>query len=389
MHHDRPEKGRSLRHRHIRDCTPTARSAGGSGRHCDVRFRCPATTLATHLGRLEDVARNALGPDGGSVTLRAADGTVTGRASDGETTTETWFATADSVDGQVSISPEPVTKLLGLLGDATVTCTVEQQSWIVECGSRYDFAITDSTVNEPRDVNGISFTVNGELLATAVTAVRSAAAKANPVAQLSVVDGVGRLVTTDSFRLNAASFPVEADDFSVLLPIAALTRAARHRLGRVVVEDSKRIVAFSGDDMVLHVRTSVNPFPPVASVVAAAPDIVGTLDVDATRNAFAKLASVSANKPLRLVFADDRCTVTARSEVGGGVETLDMVDGRQPLDVEVLGPNIDAALDAHQTGGVRKVTVRSKGGSRDPLVIRAGSTANFELLTIVMPVYTT
>jgi DNA polymerase III sliding clamp (beta) subunit (PCNA family) len=295
-----------------------------------VKFSTTAAALRDAL----TTARHAVSSSASTVAqtgvlLQVKSGQLAVIGTDGEMSITALVPVSASKDGQVLLPPRPVGGYLATLpADCPITVTAGAVDVAVAAGdgSPYRFRPIEATFSQPLQLRATPVEARLERLGAALAAVRAAVPRENPgVKVISGPDGLF-LYATDRYRVAKAHLPEAGfGDFSGVVPLSVLDRAARSGVTHVAVDGRGRAVKFSGDRVVITSRLIATQFPAVESVLENVPDAWTLVPVGALLEKLTPLASIAADDPLLCTLFQDRLTLSVRNaDTGSGDEHVEL-----------------------------------------------------------------
>jgi DNA polymerase III sliding clamp (beta) subunit (PCNA family) len=353
-----------------------------------MRFSLSASLLRDALNRARQVipAVPSLVAYSG-VLLRVGTGRLEVTASDGDSTITLSADVTDAEDGQVLLPPKPVLGFLASV-DGSTLLTVEK----IESGdlrisgdgfNPYVFRPLSASFPLPA-TPGAGVTPSGlATLGPALQAVRAAASRDPLVVQ--VVSDEDQLVlhTTDGFRLARAVLPGAGfGTFTGVLALPVLERVARFGPDEVVLDTKARQISFKGAGVLLTSRMLGTPFPPVESVLNAAPPQVTSFEPAPLVRALSRISAVAEQGAISLELTGSEMHLRASAaEVGEGHEMVPLL---APVPAAFsLQIRAHFLADAVSSLGDGPIGV-AYSGTLQPLFLTASSP--FSITQVVMPV---
>jgi len=309
--------------------------------------------------------------------------------SDGETTVSANGKVTSAEAGTVLVLPKPLATYLGTLGADTVlhvmTSEPGDELLVGPAGSSpYRFRTLASTFPQTPYPQGETREVDFSGLAAAVTSVRGACSRENPVLQV-LSDGEDLILhSTDNYRLARASVAGGGfGTFSGVLGLQLLERVAKMDVRAVTVDAGHRLIGFSSPQARIVTRVLAVPFPAVDAVLSARPKTHTSLPAAALLEACGRLASVSDTAPVECIIDSSGLRLEVNNaDLGAGRETVTLVEDpdRQPIEFMV---RLGYLSDAVQAAGSEVVDLHYSGPVQPLFLTPSG---NDRVITVVMPV---
>lgn len=353
-----------------------------------MRFSLPASVFRDAVNRARQVIPSTptLVAYSG-VLLRVSATRLEVTASDGDSVITLGADVEDAVDGQVLLPPRPVLSFLSSV-DPTVQLTVATTDSgdlrVSGAGfNPYVFRPLSATFPLPQ-TPGPGVTPDGlASLGPALQAVRSAASRDPLVVQ--VVSDEDQLVlhTTDGFRLARAVLPRAGfGTFTGVLSLPALERVSRFGPNEVVLDAKARQLSFRGADVLLTSRMLGTPFPPVESVLNAAPPQVTSFDPAPLTRSLSRISAVAENGAIAVEFTGSEMHLRASAaEVGEGHEIVPLLSPvPASFAMQIRAPYLADAVASLGDGPIGA----AYSGALQPLFLSAASP--FSITQVVMPV---
>lgn len=295
------------------------------------------------------------------VLLKADSSTLTVTGFDGDFCVRAVTAADVTTAGQFLVQPRPLAAYLSTLPD-DVSCTLGVDgvdlTLAVPGGRPYRFRAVTAAFPAPPACAATPVEVNFSRFALALGAVRTAVAKDPAVVQLvSDTDGL-TLHATDNYRLAKSHLPEAGfGEFTGLVPLAVLERAARLHVRSVQVDPAARIVVFDCGPVTLTTRLVVGTeFPAVHGVLAAVPPTRVRIPAADTLRALAPLAALTESSselsPVTVTIDGPLMTIAAsNADTGSGVEEVSLpVAIAAPFSFQVRLPYLREALSGLTAG---------------------------------------
>jgi DNA polymerase III sliding clamp (beta) subunit (PCNA family) len=309
--------------------------------------------------------------------------------SDGETTISANGVVSNAEAGSVLLLPKPLATYLGTLpADQLLVLESSEHGEELLVGvsgaTPYRFRTMATSYPQTPLPQGETREVDLSGLAAAVTAVRTAASRENPIVQV-VSSGDGLVLNaTDNYRLVRAELPQAGfGSFTGVLGLGLLERLAKMDIRTITVDSTSRLISFASPQARVVTRVLAVPFPAVDSVLSARPTLSASLPSQAILAACSRLSAVSDTAPVRCsIEVAGLLLEVSNADLGSGREIVVLPGGTDRAPIEFM-VRLAYLSDAITAAGSDTVEVNYSGPLQPLFFSPAGSR---HVTTVVMPV---
>ena len=262
------------------------------------------------------------------VFLEVNEGSLYLTSSDGDTMIKVEIPVTNSIDGSILISAKPIiTYLSSVQSNSNITILKKDNGdlQINTSSAPYTFR-TISNVHFPKNNLSPTLDKNGDFsnFATGLKIVKDALKKDDPSILVISEKGNLKLLATDRERLVKTEFYTgSSENFSAVLPYAALERASKLDLGSIEEDVASKSIRFSSKGTVLSTRTIAEPFPDATFILQSIPETFISLDPKPLALALSRLSSVAENEAVVVTIKDQSMSISVdNTEVGAGEEDI-------------------------------------------------------------------
>lgn len=301
-------------------------------------------------------ARNPIIPVFGGLCIEAKDGQLQFTATDMEIGIRTATAEAEVLEpGAVIITAEYLSALAPKLVDGVITLETKDNKLEIKHGrnkARINILEGEWT-GFPSEEQIHRFTLPQDTMKNGLSKVAFAAASKhfrsvfNGIL-LDIVDGVINFVASDTYRLAICSYPLEAENWSVIIPnrtVAELLRILNPEDGETItVSTIGNNLLFSWGDYEVSSATIGGEFPSYQDVIPAQESVTTSIKVDASilQSRINRLSVLPASKQQNLLLANleinpEEIKIQASSDLVGTV--------RETCSAEVVGEPLSIAFN--------------------------------------------